>query len=381
MKFNRIALFSLLLSSFVSANINIGKVTAIRGDVKITRGIALYQAHKNLYIEEKDTFFTTKHGSMQITFSDNTVVTLGKNTVFKVDEYLYNEKKRTKNKVKFKFRKGFFKSITGRIGKLAPKNFKIKTKNSTIGVRGTEITGTSNTKVEDIVCTHGEIVVKSGKSKKEYVAKANEHVKIKLDPRVDYIIAKPTDLLVTAQVEAGIKDKNDAGVKKHIVKEMAVVLKPKIKKALAKKGIKVDIRKPIVARDVVEAPVKIQRQETKKIENNFYLKDKAFKSQTELRKEIEVYTEKVKKGESESAIEVQPETEEERIQRETEAREFYQSETARVKKQQALLEKNQNRYRATLPKKFPEKKVTSKKESYTKTVNTMDKVLDTDDDL
>lgn len=364
---------------------NIGKVTAIRGDVKITRGIALYQAHKNLNIETKDTFFTNKNGSMQITFADNTVVTLGKNTVFKVDEYLYNEKKRTKNKVKFKFRKGFFKSITGRIGKLAPKNFTIKTKNSTIGVRGTEITGTSNTKMEDIVCTHGEIVVKSGKSKKEYVAKANEHVKIKLDPKVEYIIAKPTDILVQEQIKAGIKDKDDLDVQKHIKEEMAVVLKPEVKKALIKKGIKVDDTKPIIVNDIIEAPVKIKRQETKDIDNNFYLKGKAFKSQPVLRKEIEVYTERVKKGEVESAIEIDVESEEDRQRREEkekeDARRFHEAEKERVKRLQSELERKRNIYRATLPKKVPDEKVTSKKETYSKKIEKMDQVLDTDDDL
>ena len=210
---------------------NIGRVTAIRGDVKITRGIALYQAHKNLEIEEKDTFFTTKNGSMQITFSDNSVITLGKNSVFKVDEYLYNEKKRDKNKAKFKFRKGFFKSITGRIGKLAPKNFSIKTKNSTIGVRGTEITGTSNDKVENIVCTHGKIVVKSLSTQKEYIAKADEHVEIKLDPKVKYVIATASDILIQNQIEAGIKEPDDKTLGRYIKEEIKVVLKPEVRRS------------------------------------------------------------------------------------------------------------------------------------------------------
>ena len=129
-------LFFIMLTTLISAK-SIGKVTAIRGDVKITRGVALYQAHIDLEIEEKDTFFTGRRGAMQITFVDNTVITLGRNTVFKVEEYLYAPKT-DESKAKYKFQKGFVKSITGRIGKIAPKKFKIKTKNSTIGIRGTE---------------------------------------------------------------------------------------------------------------------------------------------------------------------------------------------------------------------------------------------------
>ena len=136
-------LLLLLLLPFSVVFASIGTVTALRGDVKITRGIALYQAHKNLEIEEKDTFYTGRRGSMQITFDDYTVITLGRNTVFKVEEYLYAENN-TSAKAIYQFQKGFFKSITGHIGKLAPKNFQIKTKNSTIGIRGTEIIGSSD---------------------------------------------------------------------------------------------------------------------------------------------------------------------------------------------------------------------------------------------
>lgn len=364
-----------LLSTFLIAGI--GRVTAIRGDVQITRGIALYQAHKNLEIQEKDTFFTRKNGSMQITFSDNSVITLGKNSVFKVDEYLYNEKNRSKNKAKFKFRKGFFKSITGRIGKLAPKNFTIKTKNSTIGVRGTEITGTSTNTVENIVCTHGEIVVKSQSTKKEYVAKANEHVKIKLDPKVDYLVATVADVLVQGQIQAGMKKADDKDIAKYLKEEMKVVLKPKVKKEMIKQGIKIDEKAPVIPKDIVHAPKEIKVQESDIIEENFLLDQPDFKTQPELRKEIEVFTKELT-DEEKAAIEAAKEAE--RLAKEEEARRFHLAEKERVKKQQTALEAQRNSYKAKLPKNVPDEKVSTKKEAITKDIDKMDQILDNTQD-
>lgn len=365
-------LFLVMMTSSVLMA-SIGRVTAIRGDVKITRGIALYQAHKSLEVEEKDTFFTSKNGSMQITFSDNSVITLGKNTIFKVDEYLYNEKKRDKNRVKFKFRKGFFKSITGRIGKLAPKNFSIKTKNSTIGVRGTEITGTSNDKIENIVCTHGKIIVKSLSTQKSYIAKANEHVEVKLDPKVKYVIATTSDILIQNQIKAGVKKSDDKDVAQYLKEEMKIVLKPEVKKKLIQQGVKIDPNEIILPEDTILAPRTIKVKESEVIEENFLMDRPEFKSQPELRKEIESFTKELSQEELDAIKAVK---EAKRLAKEKEAERFHLAEKERVKKQQEILEAKRNSYKAKLPKNVPDEKVSTKKEELSKDIDKMNQLLD-----
>lgn len=273
---------------------DIGRVTAVRGNVQITRGIALYQAHIGLELEEKDTFFTDKHASMQITFKDKTVLTLGKDTVFKVDEYLYKEGDR-KSKAKFQFRKGFFKSITGRIGKISPDKFKIKTKNSTIGIRGTEILGNSGSDKEDIVCTNGEIAVKTGD--KVVIAKKDEKVEVALDPRIDYTVASAMDVVVQAQVKAGIKKADDPDVVGRPTGEVVLTFKPEYKKEMEKKGVKLDIKKLKPVSEMKEAVV-IPVEEKKALEKTgFVAASKDFKSQKQLRKEIKVFTQEIKEEE------------------------------------------------------------------------------------
>lgn len=310
------AISPILLLSVLSANI--GTVTAIRGDVNITRGVALYQAHKGLGVEEKDSFFTSSHGSMQITFADRTVITLGKNTVFKVNEYLYSEKNR-KSKAKFKFQKGFFKSITGRIGKIAPKQFSIKTKNSTIGVRGTEIIGESTKRREIILCTNGAIVVKSGK--KETIAKKDEKVEVTLDPKVNYVIATATDVLVQKQVEIGIKKADDPEVIKRPKKDIVVEYKPEVKKAMIKKGIDAE-KTPVVVESKITEAKKIAPIEKKSLNKGFVEDTKSFKSETELRKEVKTFIAVTVEKQKQEKIEEQKKEDKARIEKEQKPKEM-----------------------------------------------------------
>ena len=60
-------------------------------------------------------------------------------------------------KSEFNVSKGAFHAITGQIGKVNPEKFKLKTKNATIGIRGTEIYGDQSR----VFCTQGAIFVNS----------------------------------------------------------------------------------------------------------------------------------------------------------------------------------------------------------------------------
>ncbi len=146
----------LLLTSQIFAAI--GTVTAIRGDAKLIRSGAVEPVRKGTALEVHDQIKTAQGSKLQIVFNDKTVISLGQNSDFQVDDYLFTKKD---VKAKFTVKKGFFKSITGKIGKIAPKRFKVKTANATIGVRGTTIVGETTPKLDIIACTQGQIVVTS----------------------------------------------------------------------------------------------------------------------------------------------------------------------------------------------------------------------------
>jgi len=154
----KIIILFLLTLNLVLASV--GKLTAIRGDVTVLRETAQMSAFVGMKLEEKDEIITKKASKAQMIFNDKTVITIGKNSSFSIKEYLY-EPTSTKSKAKFGASRGFFKAITGAIGKINPDKFSIATKTSTIGIRGTHFFGMMDETSERIGCTQGAIVVEA----------------------------------------------------------------------------------------------------------------------------------------------------------------------------------------------------------------------------
>eukprot|EP01155_Anaeramoeba_flamelloides_P023545 Anaeramoba_flamelloidesa807767_185.p1 GENE.a807767_185~~a807767_185.p1 ORF type:complete len:466 (+),score=31.04 a807767_185:560-1957(+) len=147
----------ILLSNYVYANI--AKVTTLAGGVNIIRESKTIEASKNFELLEKDIVKTNKEGRAQLLFTDNTIISVGYNSTFSIDEYINDTNKPPK--ASFGLRKGVFKSITGNIGKLNPDRFKLKTKSASIGIRGTTILAQVQDGAEKIICTEGGIRVEN----------------------------------------------------------------------------------------------------------------------------------------------------------------------------------------------------------------------------
>jgi len=145
----------LLLVTMVYSNI--AKVTAIKGDVLIQRASGEMLAKLGMVIENKDTIKTKINARAQLVFKDNTIISLGKNSSFSIEDYLFEAKKPVV--ARFKFGNGIFKTITGKIGKVNPKKFKLSTKTASIGIRGTIIGVDSKDDVDVIIVPQGQIEV------------------------------------------------------------------------------------------------------------------------------------------------------------------------------------------------------------------------------
>ena len=87
-------------------------------------------------IKKHDLIKTFRKSTIQIRLNDNTVIKIGKKTTFKVDKYIYDYKNSKNNTANMSIQNGTFQIKTGKIGEKSPRNFKIKTKFSTIGLRG-----------------------------------------------------------------------------------------------------------------------------------------------------------------------------------------------------------------------------------------------------
>jgi len=157
--------YLLLLLLPILAFANIGKITALKGNVTIKRGSEVINAKAGTTLEKHDFISTSKAGKVQIVFKDHTIFTVGKNSTLDIAEYLYDESTPSNNKVQFNVLKGAFSSITGRIGKLNKSKFKLKTRSASIGIRGTIVKANQ----EIVMCTQGAITVVTNNGQKVFV--------------------------------------------------------------------------------------------------------------------------------------------------------------------------------------------------------------------
>ena len=147
----------LLLLSSIYLFANIGTVVDVVGNSTLKRGNETIKVVPKLELKEHDSIQTGKNSKVKIFFQDNTAVSLGQNTSFDIDEYVYTGKK--DSKIKFRVLKGFFKTVTGKIGKVAPNRFKLQTKNATIGIRGTVFAAEVSDETDVVMCTDGRIIL------------------------------------------------------------------------------------------------------------------------------------------------------------------------------------------------------------------------------
>ena len=167
-----------------------GVITAVGGEAYIQRNTKLLPAKIGMDVYNKD-MLVTKEGRLQVEFKDRTVINVGKESRFSVKEYLFEG---TNAKADFNMAKGFFRTITGKIGKIAPKKFKIQTKNSTIGIRGTIIVlFTSPIEGDEIACLDGKIAVVSRYTRQMVVVPAGRITFVK--PHASPTPPKPLTLM------------------------------------------------------------------------------------------------------------------------------------------------------------------------------------------
>ncbi len=153
----KIILLTLLLTLSIFAK-DVATVTGLNGNADIDRHGRLIKVKLGNKLQEKDIIITNANAKVQVVFEDETIVTVGKNSRFSIDEYLFEDSQEPV--ARFGMLKGAMRTITGKIGKIAPRKFSVQTKTATIGIRGTNFTileredGSQN-----VFCTYGAISV------------------------------------------------------------------------------------------------------------------------------------------------------------------------------------------------------------------------------
>ena len=129
-----VLLLSVTLASTVSASV--GKVIVSVGLVEgVTPQGEVRVLKRRSEVFKTDTVKTYAGAKTQMRFSDGSMLALGENSLFKVEEYEFGSG--NPEKAVYHLLKGSMQTITGAIGKTNKKDYSLKTPVATIGIRGT----------------------------------------------------------------------------------------------------------------------------------------------------------------------------------------------------------------------------------------------------
>jgi len=130
-------LAAVLSVSFPALAADVGLVKVSKGSVQIERNGTKVAAPVGAPVQTSDVIVTGADGSAGITFTDNSLVSVGPNTVFAIDKYRFDS---TTHAGEFEgnLKKGRLAAISGKMVKASPESMKIRTPSAIMGVRGTE---------------------------------------------------------------------------------------------------------------------------------------------------------------------------------------------------------------------------------------------------
>lgn len=127
----------LCIPMFLVASPSVAIVKTIKGNVTVTHSdqvtVGLKQGDR---IFEKDVIKTVASSTIGVIFEDNTLISIGSNSEFSIDEYLFEPANKNVN-FKTHLFKGSMACITGLISKINPEAMEVKAQTATIGIRGT----------------------------------------------------------------------------------------------------------------------------------------------------------------------------------------------------------------------------------------------------
>lgn len=116
----------------------IGSVKTLKGQVSIERGGVGLPATVGMPVYASDVLKTADAAAVGLVLRDDTLISMGPQSVLSLREYLF-EPKESRYAMVLGLLKGTFVYFSGVIGKLAPDAIRLETPDSTIAVRGTRL--------------------------------------------------------------------------------------------------------------------------------------------------------------------------------------------------------------------------------------------------
>ncbi len=118
----------------------VGRVTQVEGRVDFLKGgkLPATLAKVDASVEKGDVIRTKSLSRAQITFMDNTIITIAPESRLAIEEYLFDPAKHKRNAVLQLFQ-GLAHVVVTKLFKVQEPDFLIKTHTAVMGVRGTEV--------------------------------------------------------------------------------------------------------------------------------------------------------------------------------------------------------------------------------------------------
>ena len=115
----------------------IATVQKVSGMATVVRQGRAISAKFGLEIYQNDTLRTGPDGSMGVAFNDDTLLSLGPESVVVIDEFVFAPRQ-GKFSIAIRMLKGTVAYLSGLISKLSPESAHFKTPTASIGIRGTK---------------------------------------------------------------------------------------------------------------------------------------------------------------------------------------------------------------------------------------------------
>jgi len=115
----------------------IGTLQKVNGTAAVVRQDQILPAKAGLQIQANDTLHTGFDGSIGVVFQDDTLLSLGPDSVLVVDEFVFAPRQ-GKLSIVLRMMKGTAVYLSGLIAKLSPDSVRFLTPSASIGIRGTK---------------------------------------------------------------------------------------------------------------------------------------------------------------------------------------------------------------------------------------------------
>ena len=127
----------LLMWTVFAAAADVGEVKVAKGTAFIERGTQRVPAKPGMAVQEADKLVTGADGTLGVTFTDNSLLSVGPNSALAIDRYVFDS---TTHAGQFEstLSKGTLAAVSGKMVKQSPESMRVRTPSAIMGVRGTE---------------------------------------------------------------------------------------------------------------------------------------------------------------------------------------------------------------------------------------------------